>query len=144
MPVSTAHVVLSFANFTSVRIFRYYFAVYNCIGYNFLLFYSDFASKSTNNSILLERGRSYHSTLFLTLLRQFFSSSYTAVPINCADSAVQVYRPWAIFDPAFSLLFRSFQACFPVSNCVCHIPTYRTGFCVNSVHTCHFLPYSFV
>ncbi len=34
-------------------------------------FRSDFASKSTNNSILLERGRSYHSTLFFILHHSF-------------------------------------------------------------------------
>ncbi len=74
------------------------------IGYNFLsAFCSDFASKSTNNSILLERGRSYHSTLFLIFVALVSSlSSYTAVPLNCTDSEVQVYRPWAILVPAFS------------------------------------------
>jgi hypothetical protein len=40
---------------------------------------------------------------------------------NCADSAVQLYRPWAISNPAFSLLFRSLLTLFArFELCVSH------------------------
>jgi hypothetical protein len=106
-------------------------------------FRSDSASKSTNNSILLETGRSYHSTLFLNFVAPIrFPNSHTAVPLNCADSAVQLYRPWAI--PAFSLaqvvltLFARTKLCvsFPdlQNSFLCKVSPY-TSFFFNPVRS---------
>jgi hypothetical protein len=63
------------------------------IGYNFCLFLklfrSDFASKSTNYSILLKTGRSYHSTLFFKASVFLIFELLLLYSFNCADSAVQ-------------------------------------------------------
>ena len=98
---------LSFADFANVRVLReHYFASVSDfrsplrqlrsvqpIGYNFCLFLkrfrSDFASKSTNNSILLKTGRSYHSTLFFKASVFLIFELLLLYSFNCADSAVQ-------------------------------------------------------
>ena len=104
---SAAHVALSFADFANVRVLceHYFVSVSDSrsplrqlrsvqpIGYNFCLFLkrfrSDFASKSTNNSILLETGRSYHSTLFFKASVFLIFELLLLYSFNCADSAVQ-------------------------------------------------------
>jgi hypothetical protein len=81
------HVALSFANFANVKSYR---NILQCTAHRlqFLFFLkrfrSDFVSKSTNNSILLETGRSYHSTLFSSSVALVFYllSSYITVPFR--------------------------------------------------------------
>ncbi len=131
MPVSTAHVALSFAYFASARIL---FRVSQCTAHRLqflFLFLSVFAQISPQNLETIQfcwTEAGVITVLYSLILHTslFSRTPCTAVLFNCADSAVQVYRSWAISDPAFSLLFRSFLPCFLASNCTCHFPTYRT------------------
>ncbi len=89
-----------------------YFAVYGPAATILLFFFSVFAQISLRN--LQTTQFCWREAGVITVLYFLHSSSYTTVPFrsytavpfvpfNCADSAVQVYRSWAILVPAFSL-----------------------------------------
>ncbi len=79
------------------------------IGYNSLsIFRSDFASKSTNKSILLDRGWSYHSTLFLNVCCMTF-----VVPILLSLFTTQIQQcSCTDLGPSPTQRSHSYSGCF--------------------------------
>ncbi len=125
-----SYVALSFANFARVRIFRYYFSVYGPLA---TLFKALFTQISLRNLQTTEAG--VITVLYFNFRYTTFCNSFSAFSFSYADYAVQLHRPWAFSDPAFSLLPRLFKPCFLILNCVSHSDLQNRFLCKSGPHT---------